>query len=109
MVYCPNCGTKNEDAAQRCVQCGEALFFDDRARPTQRSAELCHEWDSETGEKKLSQRGILIIGALVTIWGLSQISNIWFPEIQSSVWPAFILAIGIIVIIYALFFFRRDR
>lgn len=108
MVYCPNCGTKNEDAAKKCVQCGESLYFDDSSRPTQRSAELCHEWDTETGEKKLSQRGILIIGALITIWGISQIANIWAPDLQSSLWPAFLLAIGIIVIIYALFFFRRD-
>ena len=65
MVYCPDCGTKNEDTAKKCVQCGESLYFDEKSRPTRRSAELCHEWDSETGEKKLSQRGILIIGAII--------------------------------------------
>jgi len=109
MVYCPSCGTKNEDAAQRCVQCGETLIFDDKSRPPQRSSDLCYEWEDDKTKKRISQRGILIIGAIITIWGLSQVSNIWFPDFGSSIWPTAFLAVGIIVIIYALFFFRRDN
>jgi len=108
MVYCPSCGTKNEDAAQHCVQCGETLFFDDKSRPPQRSSDLCYEWEDDKTKKRLSQRGILIIGAFILIIGISQIADIWFPEFESSIWPVFILAIGVIVVIYALFFFRRD-
>ena len=66
---------KNEDAAQRCVQCGESLYFDEKSRPTQRSADLCYDVDSETGDKKLSQRGILIIGAIVAIVSYAVISR----------------------------------
>jgi uncharacterized membrane protein YvbJ len=109
MVYCPNCGTKNDDTAQHCVQCGASLSFDAKSRPTQRSSDLCYEWEDDKSQKRLSQRGILIIGAVITIIALSQIAEIWAPDLQSSVWPAFFLAAGIIIVLYALFFFRRDR
>jgi uncharacterized membrane protein YvbJ len=108
MVYCPSCGTKNEDTAKHCVQCGESLFFGDKPRPAQRSSDLCYEWEDDKSQKKISQRGILIIGAIIVVIALSQIADIWFPEIESSIWPAFFLAAGIIVVLYALFFFRRD-
>ena len=105
MVRCTACGIKNEDEAKHCVQCGDSLYFDEKSRPRQRSSDLCYDID-ETGDKKLSQRGILIIGAIIVVIALSQISDIWFPEIESSIWPLFFLVAGIIVVLYALFFFR---
>ena len=111
MVYCSSCGAKNPDDARICAQCGEPLYFEEvepTQRRTQRSSDLCYDVDETTGRKRLSQRGIIIIGGLILLWGLNQVIDVWFPEMSSSVWPVAIFTVGIIIILYALFVYGRE-
>jgi len=98
MVYCQKCGVKNEDAAERCVQCGESLYVT-RPQRSRREEEMCFggrgPWASVFG-------GIVII--LIGFAFLAQ-------QMYSIPWGrmgfVFLIVIGLAIIIAAIVSYPR--
>ena len=109
MVYCASCGAKNPDEARICTQCGEPLYEESGERASKRSDDLCYEYDATTGKRRLSQRGIIIIGGIIILIALNQLLGMWFPEMESTVWITLFFALGVIIVLYALFIYDRER
>ena len=96
MVYCTKCGTKNEDDARVCVQCGAPLVSPPAPPPERirREAEECfgipRPWF-------LPFIGIAIILAGI-FWLLEQI----IPRMPPA-WPLIVILFGILIILAALY------
>lgn len=72
MVYCPKCGTQNEDTAEYCVKCGANLQTGtsaSRAAERRRAGKECFG---------LPHGGAIVglaIGVIILIWGIFQLAN----------------------------------
>ena len=118
MVYCTKCGSKNEDDALHCVNCGEPLQvsppekrgweegLDRRAEEFGRRAE-------EFGERMehecfgLPRGGVifgLLIGLIIIIVGLQQIFG-W----KIDVGPLAIIIVGILFVAGAIYTLSRRQ
>ncbi len=100
MVYCPKCGTKNEDAAETCTSCGATLHVAARPRIAGKRPE-----DECFG---LPYGGVivgLVIGVIVILWGLSQVPGV-LPE-DFEFWWLIIIVFGLLIIAGALFKLTR--
>jgi len=111
LVYCESCGAKNPDDARVCTQCGKPLYFGEKtsSRKSERSDDLCWEWDEATGKRKLRRQAIIIIGGIIILWAINQLISNLFPEIESSLWALVIGVVGVLFLIYAIFFYGRER
>ena len=101
MVYCTKCGTKNEDNAKTCSQCGASLYAT-RERP-----EYYRRMEDECfGIPKGGTVVGIFIGLVVMIAGLSlllqQVYNISLPW-----WPFVVIFFGILLITGAIYRGRR--
>jgi len=99
MVYCTNCGTKNEDDAKVCIKCGQPLVGTQPMRQYRRRRE-----DECFG---LPQGGAivgLIIGVIIILWGISSIAEIDFG---SYFWPIIIIIFGILMVAGAIYKYSR--
>ncbi len=103
MVYCSKCGFKNEDDAEACGKCGASLkaprFERRRPRKERRMEDECFG---------LPHGGAivgLLIGAIIVLWGLSQIPDL-FPK-GLPFWPLIIIVFGVLIVAKALYGFGR--
>ena len=103
MVYCPRCGTKNDDDAKICSQCGAALYLTrERSERYRRMEDECF------GIPRGGTVVGLAIGLIILLWG-----SIWFlQEVgyisgEVNVWPFAIVIFGILIIVGALYSRRR--
>jgi len=98
MVYCQKCGAKNEDIAERCVQCGVSLYVTGTHR-SRKEEEMCFggrgPWGSVVG-------GIVII-----LIGLAFLVQQMYGIPWERMWPIFLVVIGLAVIIGAIVSFPR--
>jgi len=69
MVYCTECGEENPDDAEHCVKCGAELYpgRSERRARRRREREMCF------GVPVGGQVWGLILGAIIVIWGLSEL------------------------------------
>ncbi len=106
MVYCPSCGKKNEEDAEFCSKCGAALGPERRrhrgntcfGQPEERYREECFG---------IPHGGLivgLIFGALLIVIGISAVLGV---DIGPLIGPFMIVIIGILIIIGAIYGFRR--
>jgi uncharacterized membrane protein YvbJ len=103
MVYCPRCGTKNDDDAKTCSQCGAPLYST-RERPEhyRRMEDECF------GIPKGGTVVGLAIGLIILLWG-----SIWFLQetgyVSSAVnvWPLAVIIFGILIVVGAFYSRRR--
>ena len=117
MVYCTKCGTQNPDDAKVCVKCGASLVT--VGEPEQRVYDECggrrregepyrrmeHECFGIPGGGAIVGVAIgLIILAAGLIYLLQQANVI--PQ-GVSVWPIAIIIFGILLILGAVYAFRR--
>jgi uncharacterized membrane protein YvbJ len=67
MVYCPKCGTKNEDTAEFCVKCGASL---------QTGTSVSRRYERRRAEAEcfgLPHGGAIVglaIGVIILLWGI---------------------------------------
>ena len=95
MVYCHNCGTKNEDDVEYCSKCGTPLKDDvKRHHHRKRQRDECF------GLPYGNIIGPLIIGFILILAGLSAIYGFQFWQ---YLWPALIVLIGILIIAGAIY------
>jgi len=115
MVYCTNCGKKNPDDAEKCSKCGEPLNKPssiDRAVDTF-SGEIDRAVDTCFGEPRRRYErdacfGIpstilpFLFGGFIILWGISFLLQSVY-HVTFEVWPIFVVVLGLIIIVVALF------
>jgi len=99
MVYCSNCGAKNEDQARVCIQCGERLYGC-RFERTKREEEMCFGLPSYWGG--------IIIGVIVVLSGLTLLLRQVYG-ITLETWPFIAIFIGVLIIAGAIMASLRRR
>jgi len=120
MVYCSECGTKNEESAETCVKCGAKLNV-----PKEKSLEKSIEegaeefgkraeaWGESFGKRAeegcfgLPQGGTivgLIIGIIIIVVGISSLAGI-----DLEIWPLIILIFGVLILGGAIYTLTRKR
>jgi uncharacterized membrane protein YvbJ len=104
MVYCHNCGTKNEDDDEYCSKCGEPLNEDveRRYRPEHRQRQRDECFGLPQGNIIVP----LIIGVILILSGLSSFYGFQFWQ---YLWPALIVLIGLLIIAGAINRARRKN
>ncbi len=99
MVYCTNCGTKNDDDTTVCIKCGQPLSGSQPMRHYRRKRE-----DECFGLPHGGAIVGLIIGILIILWGISSITEI---DLGSYFWPLIIIIFGILIVAGAIYKFGR--
>ena len=107
MVYCPKCGTMNDDSAEFCVKCGASLrtgTYESRRSERRRVENECFG---------LPHGGAIVglaIGIIVILYGfllLAQQMN-WITSLP-NLWFVIIIVIGVLLIAGALYRMNRHR
>jgi len=100
MVVCPKCGTKNEEDAKYCGQCGANL--ETGAYPSRRYK---HKREEECfGIPKGGTIVGLAIGVIIILWGLTMLIPEW-KGIPISTFAVIIF--GILILVGALYGLSR--
>lgn len=107
MVYCTKCGTKNEDTAVVCTNCGASL---------QTGTYVSRRYERRRAEQEcfgLPHGGAIVgiaIGAIILIWGFSILAQQsgWIRE-QIEIWPFALIILGILIIAGAIYGLSRRR
>jgi hypothetical protein len=98
MVYCAKCGTENPDNALNCSKCGAPL------NTTSPPGYQRYGWE---GEMRFRRHGGsiwgIVIGLFIILVGVSSLLEI---SIWDKLWPAFIILVGLIIIVNS---FTRRR
>ncbi len=105
MVYCTKCGTKNEDTASVCVNCGASLetgTYASRTYERRRAQQECFG---------LPHGGAIVgvaIGVIILIWGFITIGQ-QTGAISSTlnVWPFILIIFGILIVLGAIYGLSR--
>jgi len=102
MVYCTKCGTKNEDDAKVCVNCGASLETAARMerRFEKRMEEECF------GIPRGGSIVAMVIGLIIVLLGISWILSIYY-QIKLEIWPIVVIIFGILMIVGAYYGMRR--
>ena len=104
MVYCTKCGTKNEDNAKECINCGATLETEARLtrREERRMEEECF------GIPRGGSIVGMIVGLIIVLVGASLVlSKATGIELQAYVGPIVVIIVGILVIVGAYYGMRR--
>lgn len=107
MVYCPKCGTQNEDEAKFCAKCGATLYPE---KVEKRGEYTCFGPRGRRPEEEcfgLPYGGAIvaiIFGALIIILGLSIVFQ---QDIGRWVGTFILVVIGILIILGAIYGMRR--
>lgn len=105
MTYCTKCGTKNEDDANNCVNCGAALYAGESTGMEQR-----REWREKRKEDEcfgLPRGGTifaLFIGLIIILVGLQQLLNI-----DIDLGPFAIIVVGLLFVAGAIYGLTRQK
>ena len=100
MVVCPKCGTKNEENAKYCGQCGANL--ETGAYPSRR-----HKHKREEECFGIPRGGTIVglaIGVIIIFWGLTMLIPEW-KDIPISTFAVIIF--GILILVGALYGLSR--
>jgi len=102
MVYCTKCGTKNEEDAKVCVNCGASLETGALVsrRFERRMEEECF------GIPRGGSIVAVIIGLIIILFGVSWILSA-YNILKLEVWPIVVIIFGILIIVGAYYGMRR--
>jgi uncharacterized membrane protein YvbJ len=108
MVYCHECGTKNEDDAEYCSKCGSSLKNrDDREeRYHHRHDRRYRHRDEAFGLPNGGMVVGLLFGLLLILFGISAYYGI---SLWKYLWPIIIVVVGILIIADAISNYARRR
>ena len=107
MVYCPKCGTKNEDTAEFCVKCGASL---------QTGTVASRRYERRKAEQEcfgLPHGGAIagiVIGAIILIWGFSMLlQQAGIIAQPFEFWYIIIIVFGILIVAGAIYKITHAR
>ena len=114
MVYCPNCGAKNEEDARVCKKCGQRLY------PLHMKKAIERERDECFGPRERRERHVdecfgiprfgaffgMTIGLIIILFGISWIFSRYY-NISIEVWPIAVVIFGLLIVFAAFYAFRR--
>jgi len=104
MVVCPKCGTKNEEDAKYCAQCGANL--ETGAYPSRR-----YKRRREEECFGIPRGGTIVglaIGAIIIIWGLIMfLEQAKMISTSVEIWPIAAIIFGILILVGALYGLSR--
>ena len=109
MVTCSKCGTKNEEGARFCVNCGAALFPE---RERERRGDTCFGRPERRIEEEcfgLPYGGAIvgvIFGIFIIILGLSVAFGV---DIGRWIGPLILITIGSLIIVGIVYGLRRSQ
>jgi uncharacterized membrane protein YvbJ len=104
MVYCHNCGKKNEEDVEYCSKCGTSLKEDDKRRTRwERRQRRRDECFGLPGGNIIAP---LIAGVILILVGLSSIYGFQYLQYLG---PAIIVLIGLLIIAGAIYRARRKN
>ncbi len=106
MVYCSKCGTKNDDNATTCSNCGAPLYTVGQSYP---GSEREHYRRMENECFGLPHGGMiaaLVFGIIIILVGLSLFLQASY-QININFWPLIIVVFGLLLVAGALY--RRRR
>ena len=107
MVYCPKCGTLNDDTAEFCVKCGASLrtgTYESRRYERRRAENECFG---------LPHGGAIVglaIGIIIVLWGvlaLAQQANL--IATAPDFWIVVIIVVGVLLIAGGVYRMNRSR
>jgi uncharacterized membrane protein YvbJ len=109
LVYCTKCGTKNEDDATVCINCGALLHGT--------AAEERHyrRYRRYEGEYRYHRRGgaigAIVFGVIIVLIGLGLLLQITYgnPIDWNFLWAIIIILVGIWLLVRALLWHRRHE
>ncbi|MCX6649420.1 MAG: zinc-ribbon domain-containing protein [Candidatus Bathyarchaeota archaeon] len=90
MVYCTKCGTENSDDAVNCKKCGSPL----NATPYREYRR--YGWDGDMHFRRHGSIWGIMIGLFIMMIGASSLLGV---DIWDKIWPAFIILIGLIIVV----------
>jgi uncharacterized protein YacL len=102
MVYCTKCGTKNEDDAKVCVNCGASL--ETGARLTRRERRMEEEC---FGIPRGGSIVGIIIGLIIILVGASLILSAYTTLPPLPIGAIVVIIVGVLIIIGAYYGMRR--
>jgi len=107
MVYCPKCGTQNEDTADFCVKCGASLQTGTVASRGYERRKAEHECFGLPHGGAIAG---IVIGAIILLWGVSMLLQQTGVIAQTiDVWWIFVIVIGILIVAGAIYKITRPR
>ena len=107
MVYCPKCGTLNDDTAEFCIKCGASLrtgTYESRRYERRRAENECFG---------LPHGGAIVglaIGIIIVLWGvlaLAQQANL--IATAPDFWIVVIIVVGVLLIAGGVYRMNRSR
>jgi len=98
MIYCQKCGAKNEDTADRCVQCGESLYVT-RPQRSRREEEMCFGGRGPWGS--------VVVGIVIILVGFAFLAQYMYGIPWGRMWPVFLVVIGLAIIVGAVVSYPR--
>jgi len=105
MVYCSKCGTKNEDMALVCVNCGASL---------ETGTHVSRRYERRRMEQEcfgLPHGGTIVglaIGVIIVFWGFIMFAQQTGVISQGvDVWPIAVIIFGILMVIGAIYGLSR--
>ena len=101
MVYCTKCGYENVDDSKFCAKCGNALYPSAEA-PSERRVEGYRPRRPERDMCFGLPGGFwaLLIGFAIVLWGLSEITRIYY-RVEIPWWPLIVIIVGLFMVVRA--------
>jgi uncharacterized membrane protein YvbJ len=108
LVYCTKCGTKNEDDATVCINCG-ALIHGASAEERHYRRYRRYEGDYYRYHRRSGAIGALVFGVIIVLVGFVLLLQITYgnPIDWNFVWAIIIIVIGVWLLVRALVWHRR--
>jgi len=107
MVYCPKCGTQNEDTAEYCVKCGANLQTGTYASRKYERRRMEHECFGLPHGGAIAG---LVIGVIILLWGISTLAHQmgWMTQ-TFDLWYIVIIIFGVLLIVGAVYGMSRRK
>ncbi len=108
MVYCNKCGTKNDDTATHCSNCGAPLYTVGERYPGS-DREYYRRMEHECfGIPNGAMVAWIVFGIIIILAGLAVFLQVTYG-ISVDLWPIILIIIGVLIVIGGLSTHRRHQ